>query len=413
MIHSVYNHIATDYLKTYREKFSIKTNDKLKEVYRDIKYKTDNSPTYMLDFTERKKMFAVSLKQSALEIKNFFENERLSNSVFNSKVIKSSDQDIVEVGTVDESGKKNIDDFDLDIYSLATKQLTESKLYDKNQRFLKPGEYDLYFEQNDELIEINYNFKNSKTNEEVLNDVADLVNNASSDIVANVVEVEGSKVKLQLESKYTGEDYKFSFIGENNELVELLDLKVVTNAGNSYFKLNDMEATAESNEFIIDDKVKVVLKDTGYVQIKAESNKNKVYDYVNSFVDKYNAMNNVIESEANLQTLPKILLNDFRNLSDMYLKDLNESGIFVNSDGSYSINEDILEDAIKEDKVYNLFSKDNSYYKSMKQKIKLIDYNPMDFVDKKVVSYNNYSVSNYGSPYTTSLYTGLFCNKYC
>lgn len=413
MIHSVYNHIATDYLKTYREKFSIKTNDKLKEVYRDIKYKTDNSPTYMLDFTERKKMFAVSLKQSALEIKNFFENERLSNSVFNSKVIKSSDQDIVEVGTVDESGKKNIDDFDLDIYSLATKQLTESKLYDKNQRFLKPGEYDLYFEQNDELIEINYNFKNSKTNEEVLNDVADLVNNASSDIVANVVEVEGGKVKLQLESKYTGEDYKFSFIGENNELVELLDLKVVTNAGNSYFKLNDMEATAESNEFIIDDKVKVVLKDTGYVQIKAESNKNKVYDYVNSFVDKYNAMNNVIESEANLQTLPKILLNDFRNLSDMYLKDLNESGIFVNSDGSYSINEDILEDAIKEDKVYNLFSKDNSYYKSMKQKIKLIDYNPMDFVDKKVVSYNNYSVSNYGSPYTTSLYTGLFCNKYC
>ena len=413
MIHSVYNHIATDYLKTYREKFSIKTNDKLKEVYRDIKYKTDNSPTYMLDFTERKKMFAVSLKQSALEIKNFFENERLSNSVFNSKVIKSSNQDIVDVGTVDESGKKNIDDFDLDIYSLATKQLTESKLYDKNQRFLKPGEYDLYFEQNDELIEINYNFKNSKTNEEVLNDVADLVNNSSSDIVANVVEVEGGKVKLQLESKYTGEDYKFSFIGENNDLVELLDLKVVTNAGNSYFKLNDMEATAESNEFIIDDKVKVVLKDTGYVQIKAESNKNKVYDYVNSFVDKYNAMNNVIESEANLQTLPKILLNDFRNLSDMYLKDLNESGIFVNSDGSYSINEDILEDAIKEDKVYNLFSKDNSYYKSMKQKIKLIDYNPMDFVDKKVVSYNNYSVSNYGSPYTTSLYTGLFCNKYC
>ena len=78
-----------------------------------------------------------------------------------------------------------------------------------------------------------------------------------------------------------------------------------------------------------------------------------------------------------------------------------------------SLDEALVRQSIEEGDMDEIFSSEHGFAARVNNKISEIKLNPLEYVDKKVVTYPNTLHVPYPSPYITSMYSGLFFNNYC
>mgnify|MGYP000780743947 FL=1 len=69
--------------------------------------------------------------------------------------------------------------------------------------------------------------------------------------------------------------------------------------------------------------------------------------------------------------------------------------------------------AIEDGDMQKLFSKESPFVNRLFTKMDSVKLNPVEYIDKKIVSYPDYSKPAKGYSYITSLYSGLIFNSYC
>lgn len=181
------------------------------------------------------------------------------------------------------------------------------------------------------------------------------------------------------------------------------------------FDLNGTEKTSLSNEFILGRAVKISLRKPSDTEttIDYHPDIDAIIEGVEEFVSSYNSLiDHNLTFEEKTGTKSK-LLDELKRLSEPFANELESCGISFEEDGHMELDKSLAAQAIEAGDLQVLFQPDSAMTNRMFTKTDQIKINPIEYVDKKVVSYPNFTKPPRGYSYITSLYSGLLFNFYC
>ena len=211
--------------------------------------------------------------------------------VFESRVTNVDDEDIVDVSAVQNS---DIQDFTLEVTSLATKQIEQSGQFSDRTDTIANGKGSLELKVGDETFTIDYESTTT------LDGLKELIEKEAGDkISATVVQVAEGDFRLLFSAKETGTGQAITITDNDDHLAEQLQADTDTTDGMSNvqtavdaeFKFNGLDITRKSN--VVDDLltgVKITLKDVGTTDVSVKQDRGHIEEKVTNFIDKYNSV---------------------------------------------------------------------------------------------------------------------------
>ena len=110
---------------------------------------------------------------------------------------------------------------------------------------------------------------------------------------------------------------------------------------------------------------------------------------------------------------PAKLLRELKGIIGSSKNELEAAGLNFNQDGAIELDTSLAMQAIEDGDMQKLFSKESPFVNRLFTKMDSVKLNPVEYIDKKIVSYPDYSKPAKGYSYITSLYSGLIFNSYC
>lgn len=96
-----------------------------------------------------------------------------------------------------------------------------------------------------------------------------------------------------------------------------------------------------------------------------------------------------------------------------FQSDLESCGLTFNDQGYLEMDDYLAEQSAMDGSFQELFGAGSRLSCRMLAKMNYVKLDPMEYVDKTLVSYPNTSKPAVGYAYTTSLYSGMLFNYYC
>lgn len=411
-----------------------KKND-VRSTYSSIVKSNKESPLYKIKEGGNVRKFAIDIKEQACTIKNVVaslsENGEGIESAFKKRIASSSDPDIVTaeyVGGDDNTITTDNVGFQLEVQQLATPQINTGHFLRRAGHDFKPGSYGFDLNTNSTSYEFQFNVNSDDTNEEVLNKLRKLINNANIGLFAELLpDARGTSKALQIESRQTGlgdgEDQVFEIIPHSNkgsqDAMKLLGIDTVSSpAENSSFLLNGIQHSSYSNTFTVNNMFSVTLNGVSQPGQKTlvgfKPSTDAVADNIESLVSAYNGIINTANRYANSQESSGNLLRDVSKIADSFASDLSEIGLSVEEDSSLSVDRDALTNSIKGSKVAHTFEVLNKFRDALGSKADQASINPMNYVSKIIVAYKHPNPDkNFATPYISSVYSGMMLDRFC
>lgn len=428
-IDSTYDYYIATYANQEVSRYDSHKKSDLRRVYNNIVRTNKESPLYKILNVQDATKYAIDIKEHAKSIQNVvaslsdkygsFENS------FQKKVAESSDEQSVSVKYVGNGKEENqADQFSIEIQRLASPQNNTGNYLQDNSLSFTPGSYSFDLNTNTSSYEFQYNVNMGENNLNVIQKLANLVNNANLGIDAEVLsDGEGSSA-LSLTSKQTGlsseEEYLFSIkpsaSSESITAMGLLGISNVTSpAENSSFLLNGTEHSSLSNTFTINNAFELTLKGTNTgtpATIGFKTNTDAVADNIQTLVDAYNKMVDTASAYAGSKVGDgNRLYNDLSSLTSHHRAELGYIGLMVDDESRITIDRDILANAVSPDRAENTFDTLTRFRDSMGSKADHASVNPMFYVNKILVAYKNPG-HNFATPYISSIYSGMMLDSF-
>ena len=148
-------------------------------------------------------------------------------------------------------------------------------------------------------------------------------------------------------------------------------------------------------------------------QISYVPDSDKIIGGISGIIKSYNKLvdsTNDYSSETGQS--PK-LIREYRNLLKPYASELESCGITFDEKGRMKLDESLAAQAAIDGDMEKLVGKDSSLNRRLHKKNEEVKLNPMDYIEKKIVSYPDYGKPPKGYAYITSLYSGMLFNYYC
>ena len=249
-------------------KYDAHKRSELRSTYNRIIKSNKESPLYKIKGGDNIPKFAIDIKDQAHTIKNVVaslsENGEGLESAFRKRIASSSNPDVVTaeyVGNDDDIIDMQSAGFSLEVQQLATPQVNTGHFLKRAGHDFATGSYSFDLNTNTTSYEFQFNVNDDDTNEDVLNKLRKLINNANIGLQADLLYDErGTGKALQIESKQTGlgegEDHLFAIVpakdSGSREAMDLLGINRVSSpAENSSFLLNGTKHSSYSNTFTV------------------------------------------------------------------------------------------------------------------------------------------------------------------
>ena len=195
-------------------KYDSHKRSELRKTYNSIIQTNKTSPLYKIKGGRGVCKFAIDIKEQAHSIKNVVaslsENGEGIESAFDKKVATTNDPDVVTaeyIGSDEDTASPQTADFLLEVQQLATPQVNTGHFLRRAGHDFKAGSYSFDLNTNTMSYEFQYNVTDDNTNEEVLNKLRKLINNANIGLQSELVsDAHGTSKALQIESRQTGLD---------------------------------------------------------------------------------------------------------------------------------------------------------------------------------------------------------------
>ena len=425
MISSVYSYYLSQYGNKSNSKYDSHTRTQLKNTYSKVVKINSQTPVYKLDLSTAAQKYAIDLKEHARALENITED--LSDGADGTMTFKksavSSNASAVNASYITDFGAASDDEsFDINVKQLACSQLNTGNYLQPRSKHIKPGEYSFDLSINDVIYEFQFKVDNSETTNNIQNKIARLINRSNIGLTANIKEDNLGNTAINIESEATGINgttpviFSIKSDDPNNQLlIDTLGLERVTQyPSNAIFDVDGDERSSMSNSITInkayDVKLSKVTEEPVTISLKADAD--SIVESLNELVAGYNNLISVTNDENNnhFQGTEK-LQNEIASIARSYKKQLADSGLSLNKDGTISADKEVIINADNKDALSHIYESLNSFKNSIKEKAEDIALNPMDYVNNKIIAYKN-PLRSFPDPYNLSAYTGMMFNGY-
>lgn len=425
MISSVYSYYLSQYGNKSNSKYDSHTRTQLKNTYSKVVKINSQTPVYKLDLSTAAQKYAIDLKEHARALENITED--LSDGADGTMTFKksavSSNASAVNASYITDFGAASDDEsFDINVKQLACSQLNTGNYLQPRSKHIKPGEYSFDLSINDVIYEFQFKVDNSETTNNIQNKIARLINRSNIGLTANIKEDSLGNTAINIESESTGINGTTPVIfsiksddANNQPLIDTLGLDRVTQyPANAIFDVDGDERSSMSNSITInkayDVKLSKVTEEPVTISLKADAD--SIVESLNELVAGYNNLISVTNDENNnhFQGTEK-LQNEIASIARSYKKQLADSGLSLNKDGTISADKKVIINADNKDALSHIYESLNSFKNSIKEKAENIALNPMDYVNNKIIAYKN-PLRSFPDPYNLSAYTGMMFNGY-
>lgn len=425
MISSVYSYYLSQYGNKSNSKYDSHTRTQLKNTYSKVVKINSQTPVYKLDLSTAAQKYAIDLKEHARALENITED--LSDGADGTMTFKksavSSNASAVNASYITDFGAASDDEsFDINVKQLACSQLNTGNYLQPRSKHIKPGEYSFDLSINDVIYEFQFKVDNSETTNNIQNKIARLINRSNIGLTANIKEDNLGNTAINIESEATGINGTTPVIfsiksddASNQPLIDTLGLDRVTQyPANAIFDVDGDERSSMSNSITInksyDVKLSKVTEEPVTIILKADAD--SIVESLNELVAGYNNLISVTNDENNnhFQGTEK-LQNEIASIARSYKKQLADSGLSLNKDGTISADKEVIINADNKDALSHIYESLNSFKNSIKEKAEDIALNPMDYVNNKIIAYKN-PLRSFPDPYNLSAYTGMMFNGY-
>lgn len=425
MISRVYSYYLSQYGNKSNSKYDSHTRTQLKNTYSKVVKINSQTPVYKLDLSTAAQKYAIDLKEHARALENITED--LSDGADGTMTFKksavSSNASAVNASYITDFGAASDDEsFDINVKQLACSQLNTGNYLQPRSKHIKPGEYSFDLSINDVIYEFQFKVDNSETTNNIQNKIARLINRSNIGLTANIKEDSLGNTAINIESESTGINgttpviFSIKSDDANNQLlIDTLGLDRVTQyPSNAIFDVDGNERSSMSNSITInkayDVKLSKVTEEPVTISLKADAD--SIVESLNELVAGYNNLISVTNDENNnhFQGTEK-LQNEIASIARSYKKQLADSGLSLNKDGTISADKEVIINADNKDALSHIYESLNSFKNSIKEKAEDIALNPMDYVNNKIIAYKN-PLRSFPDPYNLSAYTGMMFNGY-
>ena len=148
-------------------------------------------------------------------------------------------------------------------------------------------------------------------------------------------------------------------------------------------------------------------------QISYIPDSDKILDGVSGIIRSYNKLVDSTNNYSGQTGQSPRLIREYQNLLKPYLSELESCGITLDEQGRMKMDESLASQAAQDGDMEKLIGRDSALNLRLRKKNEEIKLNPMDYIQKKIVSYPDYGKPPKGYSYITSLYSGMLFNYYC
>jgi flagellar hook-associated protein 2 len=366
------------------------------------------------------------VKESALALKSkIYDMSDPEVSGFHSKAITVSNENILSARLLNENTDTLPQIIEFKVNVLAGIQINKGRDLLDTSKALPAGEYKFNAYLGDETYSFTFENKNRMDNQETMNRFAEFLNNFVPNIHASIEP--GNKnnySRLVIASDLSGRfgDKKFSFEDVDVYSEGIADFfgmnRVEQDPTCARFELNDISKKTATNSFTLENTLSINLNSSSEqpVTIRLVPDSEKVLSAVTDVLDSYNelirlAKTRTTDSKEHYKATK--LINEMKSLEDMYGEELSACGFLEAEDGTLELEESLAIQAARDGGMESLFTRENGFIARLLDKAGEIAINPMEYIEKTIVTYPDNSKIGFRNPYITSMYSGLFFNSYC
>lgn len=420
-----YNYLVPTYRPKPLTKYDTHKASELRNIVNEITKLTKESPTYFVKLNDAKQTYLLGVKESAIMFQNGFEElcDNSPDSAFNNKKAYSSDVEKVNAQIIENDPSKLPDDFSIRVENLALSQINRGRELYMTGKTVAGGTYKFQVNVGDDMYDFQYNVRNDANNKEVANGLSSFINKANIGIQTRIEKdkTNPNKFCMVIESDMTG-----SAAGEpiftladkdtnSNGLVSYLELdRIERSPKSSTFYMDGTKRHTLSNEFTMGRCLKVVLKEASDtdVHINFYPDSDRILESLQKIADSYNFMLDSSEEFSKVTSYNLKLSNDIQATMRPFRPELEACGFVFNEENRMLFDTSLILQAIHDGELKKLFTRTSPFVQTMVGKAYEIKLNPMEYVDKLMGTYPDFSKPAEGFSYITSLYSGLIFNYY-
>lgn len=419
-LNNIYNHYSMQMVAplTNNRRQGPQKKDDLKAVYNNMVRQNQHSPFYKFALSDATSSYAIGIKEAAmaLEAESKLLNTQ-NNDLFNQLTAVSDNENVVFANLNDNAASDLPDTLSVKVDNLAKGQTNVGTYLPSGESSFAPGEYSFGIAVGHNEYTFQLTVHKGDTNQEIQRNLANSINENNIGVRANIRNhrVDGTSA-LVLRSEAVGlpQDGELFFhfdesYLENDITTQLGIDQVETKPANAEFYINDSFHTSISNRISLNHSMDLDLLSTSDepITIKLIPDDNKISDKLKDFTTSYNQLVDIARNSTSQHGATK-LFRDITSLTNRHSESLKAAGLSIDENGYLNITKDVDSSEIQK-----LFDEDLSdFRKDIKRTTQSMTLNPLNYVDKTVVTYPNTQGTTYPNPYNPSKYSGLLFNDY-
>ncbi len=427
---SIYNHLIQGLIMMRPNRFDTHKKSELQNVYRDIMRLTSEQPLYKVTFDAPAQEYTLGIKNATISLASTVKelNTNDNTSVFKGQILVSDQPDVVDISVLEGAVVPNDDlPLDIEVTSLSSPQENSGSFVPSSENSLLDGQYTFTIGVEENMYSFQFNVTREATNLELQKKLSDFINKTSIGVKTNIVrDTEADMSRLDLHAVASGHalDQSVSFTLEDVRYPEDASKGII-----SYFGLNHVASYPKNTSFSINGKSKEVrgrsylynnsltlaiksISDTP-VHVAHVTDQAPIVEKVYTLVNKYNDIFTFVNEKQPNNHRSKKLLYDLGNTMRRFSSTLAKCGITVSHDGTLSVDEERLPAAASDGSLEKLFSPEEELSTALLKRLSDISLNPLEYLQKTVVTYPNLNARKTVNPYISSIYCGLLYNNYC
>lgn len=417
-LNNIYNYYSSQLVlpKSYNKPQSHEKND-LKTVYKNMIKQNQHSPFYKFAFPDSTQVYAIGIKEAAMDLES--ESSFLGShddSVFQEMTAISNNENVVFASMNDNRTDDLPEQFSVQIHTLAKGQTNVGTYLPSGELSFQTGDYSFGIAVGRNEYTFHLAIHNGDTNLQLQRNLANSINENSIGIRASIRNnrMEGTSA-LVLRSEAVGQPndndliFHFDQTYLDNDITAALGIdNVETAPTNAEFTINDTVHSSISNRISLNHSVDLDLlsESDEPVTISLVPDEAKISDKLDDFLHSYNQLVDLSRNGASQKGATR-LFRDITSITRHHEQELSDAGLAIDENGYLRKTENVDSAKIRE-----LFDEDSSSFrKDIKRTTGRMTLNPLEYIDKTVVTYPN-TKGTYPNPYQPSKYSGLLFNDY-
>lgn len=421
---SVYNNLIQGHVMMRQTRFDSHKRDELKAIHHRIRRINADKPFYKITFDEDTQEYALGVKEKALALADALKelSSDDASGVFSKHILVSDQPESVAVQTVDGFDPTGFEALAVSVTELSISQRNEGHYVSIGETELVTGQYNFTIGVEDNLYSFQFIVQKGSTNKELQTKLSDFINKSNIGLRTNVsIMKESGRSRMDIWAKENGVPFKLrdTRMPDNTYLgiVRHFGLdNVVMEAKKTTAYINGEEIVTAAHEYVMDSGLQLnfldATKETPAIisSVVADA---PVIAQINEFIHKYNDFMAYISVGAGVHKASRKLIMEMNLMSGNISDVLRENGIMIMPDGTISMDRELIQKSIRSGNMEQLFKNNGAVTDKMIERFGDITLNPLDFIDKTIITYPNTQVKNPFNPYVNSAYSGLMYNNYC